>query len=426
MVIRRASNSNNDPAQPAPLPAQEAAPAIPSVSEFTRRLAGLLEGEFADVTVQGEISGWNRAASGHTYFTLKDDSAVLSGVLWRSRTLSHRVADGMKVVARGRITLYAPRGQYQLDCVSIVPVGLGDLQAAFERLKARLLAEGLFDAARKRPLPEFPRRIGVVTSSTGAAIRDILTTLERRMPSAEVVFRPALVQGVGAAEDVARAIREINDIGDVDVMIVGRGGGAIEDLWAFNEEVVARAIYNSRVPVISAVGHEIDFTIADFVADARAATPTAAAEIAVRDRADLLAWIADLHRALHDAAAAKLRSGTRDLAALVRSRGLARPLDIVRAYQQRLDDLSHRADLGLRSLARSAAERLQLAEATLRTLNPRNVLARGFAIVERDGAPVAHAAQLAPGDGVRIILQDGELAARIEEDGSDSTTTNTR
>ncbi len=416
MVIRRATTQ--PPSRPVDGADTGFKQGIPTVGEFTRRLAGLLEGEFADITVQGEISGWNRAASGHTYFTLKDDSAVLSGVLWRSRTLNHRVADGMKVIARGRISVYAPRGQYQLDCVSLVPVGVGDLQIAFEQLKARLQAEGLFDPARKRRLPPFPARIGIVTSATGAAIRDMLTTLERRMPAVRVVFRPALVQGAGAAQDIARAIEEINTLPDVDVMIVGRGGGAIEDLWAFNEEVVARAIHDSRIPVISAVGHEIDFTIADFVADLRAATPTAAAELAVRDSADILAAIAELSSAMHAAMESRTRSARRTLEMHLRSRGLARPLDIVRAYQQRLDELAGRADRGLRGLARTSADRLNLLEATLRTLNPLNVLARGYAIVERDGQPVQHAGALQPGEHISIRMHDGTRGATIDPEAT--------
>ena len=310
----------------APALESPSAPPIPTVSEFTRRVAGMLEAEFGDITVQGEISGWNRASSGHTYFTLKDEGAVLGAVLWRSRTLEHQIRDGMKVVARGRITLYPPRGQYQLDCTSLVPLGLGDLQIALERLKAKLLAEGLFDPTRKKRLPEFPRKIGVVTSRTGAAVRDIITTLSRRMPLLQVVLRPALVQGAGSAEDIALAIKQLNEFDDIDLLIVGRGGGSIEDLWAFNEEVVARAIAASRIPIISAVGHEIDFTIADFVADLRAATPTAAAEIAVRDRDELLPMLADLEAAMGSYLHDKLDRGRRDLQALLRSRGLARPV----------------------------------------------------------------------------------------------------
>jgi len=390
--------------------------AVPTVSEFTRRLSSTLEAEFGNVTIQGEISGWNRASSGHTYFTLKDEGAVLSAVLWRSRTLEHTIRDGMKVVVKGRITVYPPRGQYQLDCASIAPLGIGDLQMALERLKARLMAEGLFDPARKKRLPEFPRKIGVVTSRTGAAVRDILTTLQRRMPLVHVMLRPALVQGVGSAEDIAAAIAQLNEFDDIDLLIVGRGGGSIEDLWAFNEERVVRAIAASRIPVISAVGHEIDFTLADFVADVRAATPTAAAELAVRDRDEMLPMLADLEGTMGAYLQEKVVRGGRELQALLRSRGLSRPLDLVHNHQQRIDDLSHRASLSLRTTSIRAGDRLRLLEATLHALSPMSVLARGYAIVERDGEPITRAAMLGPGDHIRLRMFDGERDARIDED----------
>lgn len=388
---------------------------IPTVSEFTREIALMLEGEFENISVQGEISGWNRASSGHTYFTLKDEGATLGGVLWRSRTLEHPIQNGMKVVARGRITVYAPRGQYQLDCTSIAPLGVGELQLAFEQLKAKLLAEGLFEHERKRPLPQYPRKIGVVTSRTGAAIRDIVTTLRRRMPLLHLVLRHALVQGSGAAEDIARAIDELNEIPDLDLMIVGRGGGSIEDLWAFNEESVARAIFRSRVPVVSAVGHEIDFTIADFVADMRAATPTAAAEIIVRDRAELIPALREAEKSMAELLFGRLDRARQELSYLLRSRGLARPLDVVRSYQQRLDDLTHRATLGLRAATVRERERLNLLESTLQALNPTNVLARGFAIVEREGKAISRAAELTEGDAVTLRMYDGARKARVEE-----------
>lgn len=396
--------------------AEPEAIAIPTISEFTRRIAGLLEGEFSNVVIQGEISGWNRAASGHTYFTLKDETAVLGAVLWRSRTLEHPIRDGMKVVARGRITVYPPRGQYQLDCVSLAPLGLGELQLALEKLKTKLQAEGLFDAARKRRLPEFPKRIGVVTSGTGAAIRDILTTLRRRMPSVHVIVRPTLVQGAGAAQDIVLAIRQFNELEDVDLLIVGRGGGSIEDLWAFNEETVARAIVGSRIPVISAVGHEIDFTIADFVADMRAATPTAAAEIAVRDQAELLPVLRDIENAMHSLMAERIDSGRRELRSLLRSRGLSRPLDMVRSHQQRVDDLTYRTGLALRATALRSAERLRLLESTLQALNPMNVLARGYAIIESDGRPVSRVSALATGEHITLLMHDGRRNAIVEEE----------
>jgi exodeoxyribonuclease VII large subunit len=409
MVIRKATTKEAEPLDEFSVEMR-----IPTVSELTRELTDLLESTFATVVVQGEISGWNRAASGHTYFTLKDEKACLGAVLWKSRQLRYPIKDGMKVIATGRISVYAPRGQYQLDCVGLTPVGAGDLQLAFEQLKAKLQAEGLFDAERKRPLPSHPARIGVVTSRDGAALRDILTTLRRRMPTVQVVLRPCLVQGATAAAEIARSIAEINALDDIDVLIVGRGGGSIEDLWAFNEEIVARAIAGSRIPTISAVGHEVDFTIADFVADVRAATPTAAAELAVRDRSELLDALQRIEQQMTDDIEYRLRQHRQELGHLLRSRGLARPLDMVRSHQQRVDDLTHRSGLGLRAALLRANERLRLLDAKLHALSPQSVLERGFAIIERDGTPITRAAMLAAGDGVSIRMADGSKGARVE------------
>lgn len=405
MVIRKATQQQSEEPTPSMM--------IPTVSELTRELADLLESTFATVVVQGEVSGWSRAASGHTYFTLKDDKACLGAVLWKSRQLSYPIRDGMKIIASGRISVYAPRGQYQLDCISLTPVGAGDLQLAFEKLKAKLQQEGLFDAERKRALPPFPHRIGVVTSRDGAALRDIVTTLRRRMPTVHVVLRAALVQGASAAAEIARGIEELNALDDIDVLIVGRGGGSIEDLWAFNEEQVARAIAGSRIPVISAVGHEVDFTIADFVADIRAATPTAAAELAVRDRSELLEVLDRLQQRMTDDIEHVLLQFRQHLGYLLRSRGLSRPLDLVRNHQQRVDDLSHRTGLGLRAALLHAQERLRLHEAKLHALSPMSVLARGFAIIERDGSPITRASMLAVNDNVTLRLADGQRDARI-------------
>jgi exodeoxyribonuclease VII large subunit len=388
---------------------------IPTVSELTRQVTEQLESRFDSVVVQGEISGWSRAASGHTYFTLKDERASLGAVLWRGRTLQHPIRDGMKVIASGRITVYAPRGQYQLDCMTIVPLGQGDLQIAFEKLKRKLQEEGLFDAERKRPIPAFPLKIGLVTSRDGAALRDIVTTVRRRMPIVRLVLRSALVQGATAAEEIALAIAQLNEYEDIDLLIVGRGGGSAEDLWAFNEEVVARAIAASRIPVISAVGHEIDFSIADFVADLRAPTPTAAAEIATRDRSEVIAMLLGIEDRLSSGLVDHLAQLRRELASLEKSRGLSRPLDMVRSHAQRVDDLAHRNSLGLRSALQHARERLGIHEAKLDALNPANVLARGFAIIQKDGQPVTARAGLAAGDRIDITMHDGVVGAKVEE-----------
>lgn len=406
MVIKRATSIAVEP--------ELAQPRIPTVGELTRQIRNALETGFADVVVQGEIATWNRAASGHTYFTLRDEYAALGCVLWKTRLLKFNAQVGTRVIAAGRITLYEPRGRSQLDCESLVPLGQGNLSLAFEALKARLLAEGLFDADRKKPLPEFPRRIGVVTSRDGAALRDIVTTLRRRMPLVEMVLRSSLVQGNSAAAEIALAIRQLNELPDIDLLIVGRGGGAIEDLWAFNEEVVARAIADSRIPIISAVGHETDFTIADFVADLRAATPTAAAELAVRDRQELLAILFDIGQRMTGEMESRLIASRREIFSLLRSRGLSRPIDILHGAQQRLDDLSHRSLLALRSVLRREGEQLNNFETSLRALNPANVLSRGYAIIERDGLPVTNAEALHEGDEVDIRMNDGRRRARIK------------
>jgi len=292
---------------------QEADGAL-TVSALTKAIRGTLEAAFTDVTVEGEISNFIDHRSGHRYWTLKDADAQISCVFWKSRALSFDIRDGMKVVCRGRLTVYPPRGNYQLDVFQIRPSGIGDLELAYQERYERLRAEGLFEESRKRPIPKFPQTIGIVTSENGAALQDILTTIERRYPVVRVLVRPCAVQGVGAELEIARAIQEFNLARDVaqtsvcdsrkgsqtevcatyatiDLLIVGRGGGSLEDLWCFNEEAVARAIYASKIPVISAVGHEVDFTIADFVADLRAPTPTAAAELATPDSEELLSAI---------------------------------------------------------------------------------------------------------------------------------------
>jgi len=283
--------------------------AVLTVSELTARLREALEERFPAVWVEGEISNYRLYGSGHAYFTLKDADAQLRAVLFRNRMRRIRFepTDGLHVMAFGSIEVYPQRGEYQLVVELLEPKGLGALQLAFEQLKARLQAEGLFDPARKRELPRFPRKIGIVTSPSGAAIRDMLRVIGRRFGELHIVIAPCRVQGEGAAAEIAQGLRELNGLGDVDVIIVGRGGGSLEDLWAFNEEVVARAIAASKVPVVSAVGHEVDFTIADFVADLRAPTPSAAAELVVREKQAVVDALVQLRARLERVAARPLR-----------------------------------------------------------------------------------------------------------------------
>ncbi|TLY25796.1 MAG: exodeoxyribonuclease VII large subunit, partial [Nitrospirae bacterium] len=333
-----------------------------TVSALTALLRVHIESAFSDIWVEGEVSNLRIPTSGHAYFTLKDASSQIRAVLFRSvgRSLRFAFQDGLQLVCRGRVTVYEPKGDYQVIVEYAEPKGVGALQLAFEQLKARLAAEGLFDPARKRPLPFLPRRIGVVTSPTGAAIRDIVQVAHKRDPGVTIVLNPVAVQGESAAGEIACAIEELNKMGGFDVLIVGRGGGSLEDLWPFNEEVVVRAIAASRIPVVSAVGHEIDFTIADFVADMRAPTPSAAAELVVRDRPELLTRVVGLgDRAVH-----AIRIVLRDLCARVEAerRGLLDPTALVARAMQRRDDLEMRMRLAqvnrLKGL-RSAVEALR-------------------------------------------------------------------
>ena len=319
-----------------------------SVKEITRYIRMKLEsdGLLADVWLRGEISNFTHHTSGHMYFTLKDEASRIKCVMFaaHNRRLPFTPRDGTKVIARGSVTVYERDGNYQFYVTQMQPDGIGSLYLAFEQLKRKLEAEGLFDPARKRPLPRFPRTIGVVTSPTGAAIRDILTTLGRRYPQAKVALVPVLVQGEGAAPSIVRAIELLNRLGEADVMIVGRGGGSIEELWAFNEEIVARAIAASRIPVISAVGHETDFTIADFVADLRAPTPTAAAELAVPHVLELKETLEHLKRRMRGALAAAVESRRQRLERIRRSPVLLYPRRYLLAHAERLDRAAGGAD----------------------------------------------------------------------------------
>src|ERR1041384_4171807 len=301
-----------------PLPEERT---ILSVSELTRRIKGTLERGFTSVAVEGELSNFKHHSSGHFYFTIKDENAQIQGVMWRSRalTLAFTPQDGMKIIARGRVTVYEIRGVYQIDVADLRPLGTGELQLAFERLKQKLAALGYFETRRKKPIPRFPSRIGLVTSPTGAAIRDIVNIVSRRWPLSELILFPVSVQGAGAAAEIAGAVREFNSLKKVDVMIVGREGGSLEDLWAFNEEVVADAIFHSAIPVISAVGHEIDFTISDFVADLRAPTPSAAAELVVPNRAEMVEVVRNYCYTIQKYAIERLSSEREKITGIMRS-----------------------------------------------------------------------------------------------------------
>ncbi|RPI04641.1 MAG: exodeoxyribonuclease VII large subunit [Ignavibacteriae bacterium] len=388
-----------------------------SITELTRQIKFSMESSFPRVWVEGEISNFKQHTSGHLYFTLKDEGAQLSALMWRSRVanLTFQPEDGMKVIARGSITVYPPRGNYQLDADQLQPIGLGELQLAFERLKQKLEKEGLFDAGHKQPIPEFPECIGLVTSETGAALQDIRSVISRRQPSVRVILAPVRVQGTGAAEEIVEAIQTLNRLSGIDVMIVGRGGGSLEDLWPFNEEGVARAIYASKIPVISAVGHEIDFSIADFAADLRAPTPSAAAELVVRDRMELLEDIRNLCYTMRGAVnrqASDLRERT---ASLVSSYSFNRPKDMVREFSQRIDELERSLGYSFTHRAQKEHQKINFLQQQLQALNPGRVLKRGYAMVRKDGRIVSSAHGLILGDAADIQFHDGTVEVKVEK-----------
>jgi exodeoxyribonuclease VII large subunit len=435
-----------------------------SVTELTVRVRDLLESEFIEVWVEGEISNsrvWN---TGHMYFTLKDSAAQIRGVMFRSalRYLKFKPADGLKIVARGKLTVYEPKGEYQLVCEHMEPQGLGALQLAFDQLKKRLQEEGLFDAARKRPLPALPRKIGIVTSLDGAAIRDIIKVLRRRYANAHLIIRPARVQGEGAAVEIARGIKAIGRVPGVDVVIVGRGGGSIEDLWAFNEEIVARAIVASPVPVISAVGHESDVTIADLVADLRAPTPSAAAELVVSRKDEFCGRIDRLEDRLRSAARGRVQGLSRRVHMLSGRSALAGYRGRVGMRGRHAAELTHALARVMRASLASRERRLQQVRRQLETfdlgrrlagirtrlvtgrgaldkamtarhhradshfradvsqleaMNPLAVLGRGYAVAwNADRTHVLHAAaDVATGDTVRVTLSRGEIEAKVSK-----------
>jgi len=373
-----------------------------SVSDLTKAIRLLLEEGIGDVVVEGEITNYKHHSSGHRYFTMKDDDASIQCVMWKSRTVNFIPEDGMRVLVFGRLSVYPPQGRYQIDCTVMRPYGLGDLHQALERLKKKLLEKGWFDESRKRPLPTLPMRIGVITSPTGAALHDIISTIRRRLPAVEIVFRPALVQGDGSAEDIAKAIAEINRVG-ADVLIVGRGGGSIEDLWSFNTEVVAEAIVMSDIPVVSAVGHETDWTIADGVADRRAATPTAAAEMVTPYTSEALLQTIAQHEAMMLHRIASRVARVLEIVTDYRDGTMARRLtERVHLRAQRIDELTSRMARCASQHVRMLQQRVEHVAALTATLHPLAPLRRGYAIVERNGEILGTNEKLTIGETVQV------------------------
>jgi len=435
---------------------------ILTVSELTQQIKQRLEEGFREIWVEGELSNLRSPSSGHYYFTLKDDKSQMRAVIFRfmGRFLKFALQDGLSVICRGRVTVYEPRGEYQLILDYIEPKGIGALQLAFEQLKEKLKREGLFDPAHKKPLPLLPKKIGIVTSPSGAAIQDLLQVIGRRFPTVEILINPVRVQGEGAAQEIATAIEELNRVSGIDVIIVARGGGSLEDLWAFNEEVVARAIFRSAIPTISAVGHEIDFTIADFVADLRAPTPSVAGELVVRDKAELTHLIGSLSDRLGNAMIHQLEGGKKQLTFLKKSVPDLRL--IVGDLQLRVDDLSSRLvprvthglqlkrerlkGMRLRLLLRNPALLIKdcrktislcekgLVDSThqcidharqlieryvgkLSSLSPLQVLQRGYSITRKlpSYQIVKESGTLSEGERVNVVLGKGELFCQVEK-----------
>lgn len=398
--------------------------AVLSVGEITSVIAELLGTALPRVAVRGQISNLRRQSSGHLYFTLKDDAAQIPAVLWRSSAarLRFQPEDGQEVVASGRVEVYPPHGKYQLVADTLAPVGIGELHLRLEELKARLAAEGLFDEERKRPLPPFPVRVAIVTSPSGAALRDFLKIAYKRMPRASITIFPARVQGEGAAESVAAAIEAVPSLGAFDVIVAGRGGGSIEDLWAFNEEPVVRAIAASPVPVVSAVGHETDTTLADFVADRRAATPSEAAEMVFPDVAEIAAALAEARVRLGQAAERRMTRARERLGAFERSAALARPVERLRRFAQDLDEWESRGMRALEAHVSRGRERFARIAAHLDAVSPLAVLRRGYSITTRDGSRDALRGPdgLAAGDRIVTRLARGRVVSEVTEVRSDA------
>jgi exodeoxyribonuclease VII large subunit len=392
---------------------------ILTVSALTRRIKGVLQAEVGRVRVMGEISNLRIPRSGHAYFTLKDESSQLRSVLFRgsARKLKFDLTDGLEVVATGEISVYEPRGEYQMVVTKLEPKGLGALQLAFEQLKEKLKKEGLFDPERKRPLPFLPGRIGVVTSATGAVIRDICNVALRRFPATSLLLNPVRVQGEGAAGEIAAAIGALNRIDGIDVLIVGRGGGSMEDLWAFNEEPVARAVAASKIPVISAVGHEVDFTICDFVADKRAATPSEAAELAVPRLADLLGGLDTLEQRLRENLRRSFEAPRAKVEAAAAFLDPARMQRWIHEKQQRFDEFGERLESATRRLVASRREALHSVAERLASLDPKRILARGYSVTQvlPGGVALRRAADAPPGTKLKTILADGEVVSEAEK-----------
>jgi len=394
---------------------------IYTVSELTKYIRLIVEDAFPGVWVEGEISNFVLHTSGHMYFSLKDANSVLKCAMFKRANmgLKFKPKDGMKVLCFGKLSVYEARGDYQLITEEIEPKGVGALQLAFQQLKEKLQKEGLFDQSHKIPIPHLPTTIGIVTSPTGAAIRDILNVTRRRFANVEIIINPVKVQGAEAKNEIAAAIGQFNKMNNVDVIIVGRGGGSLEDLWPFNEEIVARAVYDSELPIISAVGHEIDFTICDFVADLRAATPSAAAELVIPRKEDLVNQVGTAIARLKNSLLGIVDMLSERLAALKGSYALRQPMNLITQRAQKIDDIKKDISSSIDHIVKMRNEGFKSIDGKLQALNPLAILGRGYSMTTKlsSGEIVKDAARLSKGDVIQTQFGKGKVNSKIEEVG---------
>lgn len=390
---------------------------ILSVSQLTNQIKQALEENFSQISVVGEISNFKSHVSGHWYFNLKDNNAVISCAMWKgfNNYVFFTPQDGMKVIVNGKITVYPPRGSYQIDVRSMKPAGVGELQAAFEMLKQKLSAEGLFDEKYKKTIPILPKKIGIVTAIDGAAFQDMISVAKRRFPLVELVIAPSKVQGSGAAETIVKSIKLLNEQKDIDVIIVGRGGGSIEDLWAFNEEIVAREIFRSRIPIVTGIGHEIDFTIADFVADLRAPTPSAAMELTTPNQEDFYSFIQNFSNNSTENLIDLCETYNDEIKNILNSYGFRTPLDLTRRYSQQVDNLTYRLFQNIDKKLLRDKNKLSLLVKEIESNDIQRLLKKGFALVKQNSKFVTRAANYDAGKEATIKFYDGDVILKSQD-----------
>lgn len=382
-----------------------------TVSELTKQIKLTLEESFSELSVIGEISNFKAHVSGHWYFNLKDSNAVISCTMWKglNNYVFFTPQDGMKVIVSGRITVYPPRGSYQIDVRSMKPAGVGELQEAFERLKRKLSDEGLFDEVHKKPIPSFPQKIGIVTAKDGAAFQDMISVAQRRYPLVELVIAPARVQGSGAADTIVDSLRQLNKQTDIDLIIIARGGGSIEDLWAFNEEIVAREIFISKIPIVTGIGHEVDFTIADFVADLRAPTPSAAMEMATPNKDDFFVFIDEFSYNSSQKLTELCVEKRRDVNQILSSYGFRYPIDLVRNKSQQTDNLIYKILNSIDKKLLSYKSKVELNSSIIESHSVQKTLIKGYVLVSQDSKYIKRASKLDENRSARLKFFDGEI-----------------